>query len=546
MECRMTEAPPPPRLALHGIGKRFPGVIANRDVSLRIEPGEIHALLGENGAGKSTLVKIIYGILQADAGEIHWNGEPIAIRNPKMARRLGIGMVFQHFSLFEAMSVLENIALGLDDPGDMKTLPARIRATSAEYGLPLDPDRMVHELSIGERQRIEILRCLLQNPKLMILDEPTSVLTPQEADALFQTLRHLAQKGCSLLYISHKLHEIRALCHQATILRAGAVVATCDPRLESTTSMARLMIGADLLQPERQRQAIADATPGATDHEGHHKPRLAVSNLNLPADRPHGVTLKDISFTLKAGDILGIAGVAGNGQNELMAVLNGERLSPDAAAVQIEGQPVGLLDAAARRKLGLACVPEERNGHGAVPEFSLAGNAILSGYDSMGLVRNGFIRGQAATDFAMAVISRFDVRAGHGAESLAGSLSGGNLQKFIVGREIMQEPTILIVSQPTWGVDAGAAATIHRALIGLATQGCAIVLMSQDMDELMALSDRLMVINIGQLSEPIEPSRANLDRIGLLMGGLHGTHSPASAASVADARPAATQPGNQT
>ena len=312
----MTEQAPstaPPRLELKGITKRFPGVVANDQVSFAVAPGEIHALLGENGAGKSTLVKIIYGVLHADEGTVLWQGEPVRIADPHAARGLGIGMVFQHFSLFEAMTVLENIALGVDDATDMRALASRILEVSNAYGLPLDPAREVHTLSVGERQRIEIVRCLLQSPKLLIMDEPTSVLTPQEVLRLFETLRQLAAEGVSILYISHKLEEIKALCDAATILRGGKVVATCDPKAETAKSMAQLMIGTAVRTLSRRTAERRGAA------------RLTVRNLEMPAAGPFGTTLKDVSFEVRRGEIFGIAGVAGNGQNELFQAISGER-----------------------------------------------------------------------------------------------------------------------------------------------------------------------------------------------------------------------------
>ncbi|MBE7220533.1 MAG: ATP-binding cassette domain-containing protein, partial [Caulobacteraceae bacterium] len=368
------------RLALRGLTKRFPGVVANADVSLDVRAGEIHALLGENGAGKSTLVKMIYGILQPDEGAIGWNGVPTTIANPHAARALGIGMVFQHFSLFEALTVGENVALGLDRPEKPKALNRRIRAVSQAYGLPLDPDRHVHELSVGERQRIEIVRCLLLDPKLLIMDEPTSVLTPQEVEKLFETLRRLAEQGCSILYISHKLAEIKALCDRATILRGGRVVGACDPRAETAGSMAALMIGTEV-KPAARRAA---PEVGAA--------RLVVGGLNLPADAPHAVSLRQVSFEARAGEIFGVAGVAGNGQNELLAALSGERPVETPGAVLLDGARVGHRDAAHRRAQGLCVVPEERNGHAAVPDFSLVENAVLSGYAREGLVAGGLVR----------------------------------------------------------------------------------------------------------------------------------------------------------
>jgi simple sugar transport system ATP-binding protein len=501
--------PAAPRLELRNVSKRFPGVLANDRVGFAVAPGEVHALLGENGAGKSTLVKIIYGVLRADVGDVLWEGRPVSIPNPHAARQLGIGMVFQHFSLFEAMTVLENIALGVDDTRDLSELARRILEVSEAYGLPLDPKRHVHTLSVGERQRIEIVRCLLQNPKLLIMDEPTSVLTPQEVGQLFTTLRQLAGEGCSILYISHKLKEIEALCDTATILRQGRVVAQCDPRQETATSMAQMMIGAEL-------KTLA-GRGGRTLGNG----RLVVEGLSLASPEPFGVDLKTISLEVRAGEVFGIAGVAGNGQNELLAALSGEQVADRAQAIWIDGRPVGRSGARRRRDLGLACVPEERNGHAAILDMSLIDNAVLSGYRRMGLITAGFIRAAAARDFASAVVERFKVVTA-GVEHAASSLSGGNLQKFVVGREILQAPGVLVASQPTWGVDAGAAAAIHQALLDLAAKGAAVLVISQDLDELLALTDRMAVINEGVLSEPLITREASIEAIGLLMGGLHG------------------------
>jgi simple sugar transport system ATP-binding protein len=497
----------PPRLELRGISKRYPGgVLANDDVGFAVMPGEIHALLGENGAGKSTLVKIIYGVLQADQGAIRWNGDEVRIASPKEARRLGIGMVFQHFSLFEAMTVLENIALGVDDAGDLRALAARIVEVSRTYGLPLDPRRHMHTLSVGERQRIEIVRCLLQNPKLLIMDEPTSVLTPQEVERLFATLRQVAAEDCSILYISHKLEEIKALCHRATILRQGRVVAACDPARETARSIAELMIGSELIGLSRQRSRRSG------------EPRLIVDGLTLAAAQPFGTDLKSIAFEVRGGEILGIAGVAGNGQNELLGALAGERTVERGDAIRIDGRAVGRLGARARRDLGLACVPEERDGHGAVAEMTLVENALLSGYRRMNLLASGFIRGAAAAGYAQSVVERFRVVTG-GIDAAASSLSGGNLQKFIVGREILQQPRVLIVAQPTWGVDVGAALAIHRALIDLRAAGTAILVVSEELDELFEIADRIAVIAAGRLTALTPTRDTNRDAIGLAMTG---------------------------
>jgi len=497
------------RIELHGITKTFPGVIANDQVSFKIKPGQIHALLGENGAGKSTLVKMIYGIMQPDEGQIFWEGKSVIVASPKAARKMGVGMVFQHFSLFEAMTVLENIALGMDASISQSDLEHQIREVMDVYGLKLDPHRIVSTLSVGERQRIEIVRALLLEPKLLIMDEPTSVLTPQEVTQLFETLRKLSATGCSILYISHKLHEIKELCSEATILRGGKVVGECDPRQETSKSMAEMMIGGNLKQISK-----------ASDREfGPEK--YVVNGLMQAGEGDFGVALDDISFAVRSGEIFGIAGVAGNGQNELLLALSGELPVSGGNTILLDGKPIGGLGTLERREAGLCAVPEERNGHGAVLDFSLTDNAILTARNRMDLANKGIINNGNAVAFTDEVISSFAVKT-TGPASTASSLSGGNLQKYIVGREIMQQPEVLIVSQPTWGVDAGAAAAIHQALVNLAANGSAIIVISQDLDELLSICDGMAVINEGRLSKTMKVGEVSIDEIGLLMGGVHG------------------------
>ena len=495
-----------PGLRLRGIEKRFAATVANAGIDLDIMPGEIHALLGENGAGKSTLVKIVYGVLAPDAGSIEWEGRKVRIVDPNFARRLGIGMVFQHFSLFETLTVAENIALGLGGAESPRRLAPRIRETAAQYGLAVDPDRHVHNLSVGERQRIEILRCLLQAPRLLIMDEPTSVLTPQEAEALFVLLRRLAAEGCAILYISHKLDEIQALCHAATVLRGGRVSGTCDPARETPRSMAEMMVGAEIDVPRRAATLAEHAAVA-----------LRVEGLTLDSVDPFGTTLRDISMELRAGEVLGIAGVAGNGQSELLAALAGEVRAPRAGMISICGTPAGRLDVGARRRLGLAFIPEERIGRGAVAGMTLTENALLTG-DGGPCLRRGFIRRGALRDMAAGIIARFGVLAA-GTEADAASLSGGNMQKFIVGREVAAHPRVLLASHPTWGVDVGAALTIRQALIDLAGAGAAVLVVSEDLSELFEIADRIAVLHGGHLSAPLPIAQATVEQIGLLMGG---------------------------
>jgi simple sugar transport system ATP-binding protein len=494
-----------PLLEIEGISKGFPGVRANDHVSLTVGRGEIHALLGENGAGKSTLVKIVYGLMRPDAGAMRLDGAPYAPARPSVARARGIGMVFQHFSLFEGLTVAENIALGLSAGRAGKTLSARIASVSSDYGLKLDPDRLVGTLSVGERQRVEVVRCLLQAPKLLIMDEPTSVLTPQEVEALFATLRRLKAEGCSILYISHKLEEIRALCDRATILRGGKVVANCDPRQETARSLAGAMIGTTLTPPLREGNAT-----GAV--------RLKVTGLSLPSEEQFGIDLKNVSLEVRAGEILGLAGVAGNGQSELMQALIGERPAGAPGAILVDGTPVGRSGPSARRALGMCFVPEERLGHAAVPDMTIWENAALTATPRMGLSRLGFLGTAAARAFAAKVVDGFDIRTA-GVDSAARSLSGGNLQKFVIGREMLQSPSVLIAAQPTWGVDAGAAATIHRLLLSLAQAGTAVLVVSQDLDELFTIAHRIAVIANGRLTPATPVEQLTAHEIGLRMGG---------------------------
>jgi general nucleoside transport system ATP-binding protein len=510
-----------PCLDLKGITKQFPGCLANNHVDLTVGRNEIHALLGENGAGKSTLVKIIYGVMRPDAGEIVWQGAPVVVQNPAHARRLGIGMVFQHFSLFDSLTVVENVALGISEASERQGLRNRIAEISQSYGLPLDPNQAVHDLSVGERQRIEIVRCLLQKPRLLIMDEPTSVLTPQEVEKLFRTLRRLAAEGCSILYISHKLEEIRALCETATIMRLGRVVANCTPSEKTAKELAELMINAELASPAESRAKTSAAAA----------PRFVVNGLSLRSTHAFGTDLKEIGFSVASGEILGIAGIAGNGQTELMEALSGEVPAGSTDAVRLDGVAVGQMGPRQRRKLGGCFVPEERNGHGAVVTMTLAENVFLSAYIRHALARLGLIREARTVSFTQEIIQRFDVRT-TGPKAEARALSGGNLQKFLVGREVMQVPGVLVINQPTWGVDAGAAAAIYRSIIELAENGTAVTIISQDLDEIFLLCDRVAVIAGGRLSAPMAVREATIEQIGLLMGGT--TKAPAGERALAD------------
>ncbi|WP_296249286.1 ABC transporter ATP-binding protein [Pseudomonas sp. UBA4194] len=503
-----------PRLLMRGISKQYPGCLANDRIDLQIEAGEIRALLGENGAGKSTLMKIIYGVTQPDAGQISWQGQPMTMRNPAQARGLGIGMVFQHFSLFETLSVAQNIALAMGAGQTPKQLEPRIREVSARYGMSLEPQRLVHSLSIGERQRVEIVRCLMQDIRLLILDEPTSVLTPQEADELFVTLRRLASEGCSILFISHKLGEVRALCHSATVLRSGRVSGHCVPAQCSDLQLARLMVG--------DADTLASAYPKAVGG----LPFLGVTGLSWHNPDPFGCSLQQIDLQVNSGEIVGIAGVAGSCQDELLALLSGEQLC-EPGQITFAEEAVGHLRPDRRRAHGMAFVPAERLGHGAVPELSLADNGLLTAF-GQGLISKGLVQRGKVLKLAEEIIRRFGVKAS-GPHAAARSLSGGNLQKFILGREILQQPKLLIAAHPTWGVDVGAAATIHRALIALRDAGAAILVISEDLDELFLISDRLGALSGGRLSGLKATQSTDPVEVGSWMAGRFDVPSPTCA-----------------
>lgn len=494
------------RLSLQGIWKRYPGCIANQDIHMNVPSGEIHALLGENGAGKSTLMKIIYGVVKPDQGEFFWEGQPIKVNGPSHARDLGIGMVFQHFSLFETLTVAENISLSL--PKEMSTdkeaFNQRIREVSHHYGMELDPDRYVHSLSVGEQQRIEIVRCLLQDIKLLILDEPTSVLTPQEVKSLFKTLNQLSSEGCSILFISHKLDEVTELCHAATILRNGQVTGTCDPQSVSSADIARMMVGNDTPLIENYEKS-----------EGTHTV-LDIQNLNYVSDDPFACSISQLNLKAKSHEIIGIAGVAGNGQDELMRLLSGEATS-DLATITLLNNDISKMNPSQRRKLGFAFVPEERLGRGAVPDMPLSDNALLTA-SHKDLLSNGWIKKHKVTEFANNIIQKYKVKCS-GLHAQAKSLSGGNLQKFILGREIEQKPVLLVCSHPTWGVDIGAAILIRHELIKLRDQGAAIIVVSEDIDELYQISDRICAICQGELSPIQETQDVNIETLGQWMAG---------------------------
>lgn len=494
------------RLELTSITKRYPSVIANDGISLKVEPGEIHAVLGENGAGKSTLMKIIYGAVMPDEGRMALNGQEVHIKNPAHARAQGVSMVFQHFSLFENFTVAQNVWLGLDRSWDLRAVTGLIEEKAAAYGLDIEPSRVVHSLSVGEMQRVEIIRALLTNPQLLILDEPTSVLTPQAVDKLFDVLQKIASEGCSILYISHKLNEIRQLCSSCTVLRGGRVTGFCNPQFESNDSLSRMMIGAEV--------PTLVKTPNTGGHLA-----LRVRDLSLQCTEPFGVELTNIDLRVHTAEVVGIAGVSGNGQRELLQVLSGEDVRAQASSISLLDTSVGSLDPNARRKLGLHFVPEDRLNRGVVDQMSLEENMLLTRTECVAANGVGWIDKVHLRLQTQELIRRFKVKAS-GAQARASSLSGGNLQKYLVGREIDAEPKVLIVSQPTWGVDVGSSMQIRSEIMALKSKGCAILIVSEDLDELFEMCDRLYVICKGRVSPSLDSSQMERSRVGVWMSGL--------------------------
>ncbi len=498
-------------LEAQNLMKSFGDFKANDDISLTIYAQEIHALLGENGAGKSTFVKMLYGLLHPDQGRILFNGEVHHIKDPAYARKLGIAMVFQHFSLFDALNVSENIALALDHHQEREVLDQQIRKVSKKYGLAVEPDALIFDLSAGERQRVEIIRCLLQNPKLIIMDEPTSVLTPQEANQLFVTLKQLTDEGCAILYISHRLEEIKALCHHATILRYGKKIIQCNPLTKTVSELAALMVGKEI------HVAKAKSTPTQVQSK---VACLQVQDLSIANDNIFGISLQEINLVVEAGQIVAIAGIAGNGQSELFDVLSGEVFIDDHDGIKIHGQSVGRMDISMRRCLSAAFVPEERIGHATVPSMTLSENVLLTRHRTdQQLAPMGIINHGEALKISNNIIDEYDVRTSS-SNPEASKLSGGNLQKFIIGRELSRNPSLVIINQPSWGVDAGAAANIKQALIDLAGKGAGVLVISQDLDEIFEIADVVKVLSRGRLSKSQNIAGLTREKIGLLMGGV--------------------------
>ena len=502
----MTEQSNKILLSANNLTKTFGNFTANEKVNFSILKGEIHALLGENGAGKSTFVKMIYGLLKPDDGEIYWNNNIINLSGPRHARDLGIGMVFQHFSLFDALTVLENISLAMPGNLDLFDLENKINNLSQEYGLQIDPNSRIYNLSVGEQQRVEIIRCLLQDPELLIMDEPTSVLTPQEISKLFDVLLKLSDKGCSILFITHKLEEVRSLTSRATILRRGANVGTVNTSDHTAKSLSQMMVGHEVIDTNSKTLKIDNSNS------------FLIKDLSRPAETQFSVSLKNINLKVNGGEILGIAGIAGNGQYELMETLIGEHLINDEEKIIFNSKDLTALKPNKRREEGISFIPEERIGHATVSSFNLSDNYYLTDYINKKSSNYGIINSSYNKLMAEKIIKNYDVRIPHD-NPLANSLSGGNLQKFIVGREISRKPKLLIASQPTWGVDVGAALEIRSQIVNIAEKGSVVIIISQDLDEIYLLSDLISVIYNGNLSKQFKKEDISFEEVGLLMGG---------------------------
>ncbi len=497
------------QIELRAVTKRFPGVLANDRIALSIQRGEIHALLGENGAGKSTLMKILYGMLQPDAGEIWLNDRPVRIDSPAAAIRLGIGMIHQHFMLVPSLTVAENVALGLPSGQgarlDLRPVIRGIHELSERYGLKVDPKAYIWQLSVGEQQRVEILKALYRNASLLILDEPTAVLTPQEIADLFKVFRQMTAGGRTLVFISHKLQEVLSISDRITVLRDGHVVGTMPTGAANRDSLVRLMVGRDLaLQVERPPVEMGRVRLEI-------RSLSALSNRRMPA-------LRDLSLDVRAGEIVGVAGVSGNGQRELAEVIAGLR-PLSSGAVLIDGMDVSAASVMGRTAAGLAYVPEERMRDGAIKGFSIAENAILQTHHRAPISRAGLLHFRSIRQTTQALIDTFNVKT-PAQTTLLRNLSGGNIQKLILARELSRKPGVLVAAQPTRGVDIGATMYIHRCLLEQRAQGTATLLISEDLDEVLSLSDRIAVLYEGQLRGILPRAEATPEQLGLLMAGM--------------------------
>ncbi len=501
--------PGTPLLEMEGITKRFPGVVANDRVNFDVRPGEVHTLLGENGAGKSTLMKILYGLYHADEGGIRLQGEAVTIDSPSDAIEQGIGMIHQHFMLVPTLTVAENVALGLPAGRrlvqDLDPVRRRIRDLSEAYGLQVDPDAYIWQLAVGERQRVEIMKAIYRDVSILILDEPTSVLTPSEVDDLFVTLRQMTDGGRGLVFISHKLHEVMSLSDRITVLRGGRVTGRTVPAETSREQLAHMMVGREVrLAPERGESAVGQA-------------RISISDLEVLGDRGTPA-VSEFNLEVRSGEVVGIAGVSGNGQRELAEALAGLR-PVSSGDVVMNGARTTYKTPKQIRRLGVSYIPEERMRDGTIGEFSVAENMILTSHDLPPTSRRGFLDFKAIESACSGLVDRFTVKT-PSLDTPTANLSGGNIQKLIIARELSGEPDVLIAAQPTRGVDIGAAEYIHSVLMQQRAGGTAILLISEDLDEVIGLSDRVAVMFEGRIMGILDQEEATVHRLGLWMAGV--------------------------
>jgi simple sugar transport system ATP-binding protein len=498
-------------LEMRGVTKRFPGVVANDRVDFDVRAGEVHALLGENGAGKSTLMRVLYGLYQAEEGEIWLRGERVAINSPAVAIKNGIGMIHQHFMLVQTLTVAQNVALGLPSSRgpltDLDRVSKRIRELSRAYGLKVEPDAYIWQLSVGERQRVEIMKALYRDASLLVLDEPTAVLTPQEVDDLFTILRQMVSDGRGLVFISHKIREVLALSDRITVLRNGKVAGTALPAKVTRKDLARMMVGREVIGVQ------TGPSTGATDSEA----RLIVRDLHVVGDRG-AETVRALNLEVGSGEIVGIAGVSGNGQRELAEAIAG--LRPVASgSIRLNGQEVAGRGPADIRDAGLGYVPEERMRDGVIADFSVLDNLMLIDNRSPKYSKWGFLKGAAMKRRCEELVGAFNVKT-PGLDTPAHNLSGGNIQKLILARELSGSPQVLLVAQPTRGIDVGATEYIHERLIEQRVNGTAILTISEDLDEVLAISDRILVMYEGEIIGTADPRTASREQLGLMMAGV--------------------------
>lgn len=493
-----------------GIRKEFPGIVANDNITLQLRKGEIHALLGENGAGKSTLMSVLFGLYQPEAGEIRKNGEVVKINNPNDATALNIGMVHQHFKLVDVFTVLDNIILGAEDSKwgflQRKQARAKVQALSEKYGLHVDLDAKIEDISVGMQQRTEILKMLYRENEILIFDEPTAVLTPQEIDELMEIMRGFAKEGKSILFITHKLNEIMAVADRCTVLRKGKCIGTVNIQDTDKQSLSNMMVG----RPVQLQVSKQDAVPGETV--------LSVRDLTVPSKTSKRDAVRAVSFDVRAGEIVCIAGIDGNGQTELIYGITGLEKTTG-GSLQLCGKDITKASIHQRNATGLSHIPEDRHKHGLVLDDSLENNIVLQNYRDARFQKMGFIKKTAVREYAEQIIEQYDVRSGQGPVTISRSMSGGNQQKAIIGRELDRENPLLIAVQPTRGLDVGAIEYIHSQLVAQRDAGKAVLLVSLELDEVMSLSDRILVMYEGEIVGQLDPKTTTVQELGLYMAG---------------------------